>query len=78
MKKDRSNLEIDIRCDCCDEDYKHSDAVGGVLLNSSFYCPVCATKAISFGIMYKEERHLMYSFPEETFKEFIQRAQKFL
>ncbi len=65
-----------VACDFCDEDYTHSDAIGGFLFQSKGVCPKCAPRMRVSIKKFKEEKFIRGEAQEgETFKAFILRIR---
>lgn len=82
MKEEREEV-IDIidigdtvLCDGCNDDYTDSDESGGILFNSSAYCPKCAPDIISSAKKYGEDKYIKDECGNnESFKEFVMRVR---
>lgn len=59
-------------CDCCDEDFTDSAAVGGFIFSSSAYCPSCAVAKLPSIRGYGEERFIRARCPDgKAFADFV-------
>lgn len=64
-----------IICDSCNIDYTSSDKIGGVLFNRNAYCPNCYDRIIASAKKYNEEKYLIHSLADETFRDFVYRIR---
>lgn len=67
-----ADLEGEVYCDICNEDYSNSDESGGFVFTSKGYCPKCAVEGLKNIRKYNEEQYIKAVCPEGmSFKDFI-------
>jgi hydrogenase maturation factor HypF (carbamoyltransferase family) len=74
-------IEIDpgdsVLCDLCNEEYKDSDAKGGILFSSNAACPKCAPRLEDSAIEHRETHYIhARAKPNETFRDFVYRIRE--
>ena len=63
-------------CDLCGEDFTLSDKKGGIVFQSSAYCPDCTRGIMPTIILYNEKHFIIATAnPDETFKDFVLRIR---